>query len=111
MKQESIGRSSKLWATFGLVSLTPQHEIETFLESHSGWTRQGKAISKTYEFGGFGEAMGFVTRVGLMAEKVGHHPDIDIRWNKVTLSIYTHSEGGLTAQDLDFAETADQFIE
>ena len=51
--------------------------------------------------------MGFVTRVALEAEKADHHPDIDIRWNKVTLTLSTHSEGGLTVKDLDLADIAD----
>ncbi len=51
--------------------------------------------------------MGFVTRVALEAEKANHHPDIDIRWNQVTLTLSTHSEGGLTAKDLDLADVAD----
>ena len=53
--------------------------------------------------------MGFVTRVGLDAEKIDHHPDIDIRWNQVTLTLSTHSEGGLTAQDLNLADSTDHF--
>ena len=55
----------------------------------------------------FVEAMGFVTRVALVAEKAFHHPDIDIRWNKVTLRLSTHSEGGLTEKDLELAERVD----
>ena len=89
------------------MSLVPDQEIESFLAAHPGWARDGKPITRTYEFSGFDEAMGFVTRISLLAEKLDHHPDIDIRWNKVTLSIFTHSEGGLTAKDLDFARMAD----
>ena len=89
------------------MSLVSAADIDVFVESHPGWSRQGKAIARTYEFSGFSQAIGFVTQVGMLAEKVDHHPDIDIRWNKVTLSIFTHSEGGLTAQDLDFADRAD----
>jgi 4a-hydroxytetrahydrobiopterin dehydratase len=51
--------------------------------------------------------MGFVTRVALAAEKSDHHPDIDIRWNKVTLTLSTHSEGGVTPKDLDLADGCD----
>jgi 4a-hydroxytetrahydrobiopterin dehydratase len=51
--------------------------------------------------------MGFVTRVALAAEKADHHPDIDIRWNKVTLTLSTHSEGGITTKDLDLADLCD----
>jgi len=67
----------------------------------------GTEITRTYEFADFNESMGFVTRVAIMAEKYDHHPDIDIRWNKVTLTLSTHSEGGLTARDLDLADRCD----
>lgn len=87
-----------------LVSAT---EIEAFLEAHPEWSVAGTEITRTYEFADFNESMGFVTRVAIMAEKYDHHPDIDIRWNKVTLTLSTHSEGGLTARDLDLADRCD----
>ena len=89
------------------MSLVPHHDVEAFLEAHTDWELDGKEISKTFVFSDFNESMGFVTRVGLAAEKADHHPDIDIRWNKVTLTLSTHSEGGLTARDLILATTAD----
>jgi 4a-hydroxytetrahydrobiopterin dehydratase len=58
-------------------------------------------------FSDFSESMGFVNRVAHEAEKANHHPDIEIRWNKVTLTLSTHSEGGLTTRDLDLADIAD----
>jgi len=51
-----------------------------------------------------------VTRVALAAEKADHHPDIDIRWNKVTLTLSTHSEGGVTAKDLNLADFCDGLL-
>jgi 4a-hydroxytetrahydrobiopterin dehydratase len=89
------------------MALIEDHEVEAFLEEHSDWSRSGDSINRTFEFEDFNEAMGFVTRVALEAEKANHHPDIDIRWNKVTLDLSTHSEGGLTAKDLKLADTAD----
>ena len=83
-------------------------EVEVFLEAHGEWSRDGDAITRTYELADFNESMGFVTRVALAAEKADHHPDIDIRWNKVTLTLSTHSEGGLTAKDLDLADLFDR---
>ena len=77
--------------------------IKSFLEDNTMWKRDKDAIKAEFEFDGFNEAMGFVTRVGLAAEKADHHPDIDIRWNKVTLVLSTHSEGGITKKDLDLA--------
>jgi 4a-hydroxytetrahydrobiopterin dehydratase len=89
------------------MSLLPDTEVEAFVEHHPQWSWADAAISRTYEFEDFNESMGFVTRVALEAEKANHHPDIDIRWNKVTLTLSTHSEGGLTAKDLELADVAD----
>lgn len=89
------------------MTLASEQEVEAFLESHPGWERAGQDIRRTYQFNDFNEAMGFVTRVGLLAEKANHHPDIDIRWNQVTLAVHTHSEGGLTMKDLGLADAAD----
>lgn len=89
------------------MSLLPDQEVEAFVAAHPEWSWADKEITRTYEFEDFNESMGFVTRVSMEAEKANHHPDIDIRWNKVTLTLSTHSEGGLTAMDLDLADTAD----
>jgi 4a-hydroxytetrahydrobiopterin dehydratase len=70
----------------------------------NGWERDGEAITKTYTWKDFAESLTFVNQVGGLAEERNHHPDIDIRWNKVKLSLSTHSEGGLTAADFDLAE-------
>lgn len=71
------------------------------------WTIEDDEMRRTFEFADFREAMGFVTSVALAAEKADHHPDIDIRWNKVTLVLSTHSEGTLTDLDADLAKAAD----
>ncbi len=92
------------------MSLVPHHEVGAFLEAHPEWELEGKEITRTYVFKDFSQSMGFVTRVGLEAEKADHHPDIDIRWNKVTLTLSTHSEGGLTARDLILADAADHLL-
>jgi 4a-hydroxytetrahydrobiopterin dehydratase len=89
------------------MSLVPEQEIDAFLKAHPGWSLSGREITRTYAFSDFSESMGFVTRVALAAEKADHHPDIDVRWNKVTLTLSTHSEGGLTAKDLDLAHRCD----
>lgn len=81
----------------------------TFREEHPDWTLDGETISRTYEFTDFNEAMGFVNRVALAAEVADHHPDIDIRWNKVTLALSTHSEGALTSKDTALAAKYDGF--
>lgn len=90
------------------MALLDDSQIDGFLAAHADWTREGNAITKTYRFGDFSGAMGFVTRVALAAEKADHHPDIDIRWNRVTLTLSTHSEGGVTDRDLDLARSCDR---
>lgn len=86
--------------------LTPDQRQE-FLEEHDQWTLEGETITRTFVFSDFNEAMGFVTRVALASEVDDHHPDIDIRWNKVTVALSTHSEGALTSKDLRLAVTFD----
>jgi 4a-hydroxytetrahydrobiopterin dehydratase len=73
-----------------------------------GWSVDDDAIRRTYEFANFVEAMSFVTRVAILSEKANHHPDIDIRWNRVTLVLTTHDEGGLTDKDSDLASAIDR---
>ncbi len=82
--------------------LTEQQRNE-FLASYPGWALDGETISRTFQFKDFSEAMAFVTRVAIAAEKADHHPDIDVRWNKVTLALSTHSAGALTDKDTDLA--------
>ena len=72
------------------------------------WTRQGDAITRTFQFKDFPAAMKFVDAVAAAAEQAWHHPDIDIRWNKVTLVLTTHDAGGLTQKDFDLARQFDQ---
>ena len=71
------------------------------------WERHGDELVKEVRRGDFVGALAYVNRVGELAEAANHHPDIDIRWNTVTLRLSTHSEGGLTAYDLDLAGQID----
>lgn len=82
-------------------------EIKTALAGVHEWKRTGSVISRTFKFKGFVPAMKFVNSVARHAEAAGHHPDIDIRWNKVTLALTTHSEGGLTQKDFQLARKFD----
>ncbi|MFA6469972.1 MAG: 4a-hydroxytetrahydrobiopterin dehydratase [Bacteroidota bacterium] len=68
-----------------------------------GWKRTGNEIRRTVIMKDFVRAMGFVQTVAFLAEKADHHPDIDIRWNKVTLVLTSHGEGGLTEKDISLA--------
>ncbi len=72
------------------------------------WAKKGSVISRTYQFRDFGTAMEFVNAVARLAERASHHPDIDIRWNKVTLALTTHDAGGLTEKDFELAGQFDQ---
>jgi 4a-hydroxytetrahydrobiopterin dehydratase len=91
------------------VTRSSDEERAQFRAGHPQWVMEGEQISRTFGFADFAEAMGFVTRVSLAAQAVDHHPDIDIRWNKVSLVLSTHSEGALTAKDLDLAAAIDSF--
>lgn len=88
----------------------PDTDIQSFTEDNPDWNWSDGEIARTFEFEDFNEAMGFVTRIAMEAEKANHHPDIDIRWNKVTLTLSTHSEGGITDKDLDLATIAEGFV-
>jgi len=71
------------------------------------WRRQGDAIVRNFQFPDFPAAMAFVNQVAALAEAAAHHPDIDIRWNRVTLLLTTHDAGGLTEQDFSLARQID----
>jgi len=72
------------------------------------WTREGDELVKVTKRRGFAGALAFVNAVGALAEAADHHPDIDIRWDTVTLRLSTHSAGGLTEKDLDLAGEIDR---
>lgn len=69
------------------------------MKATPGWALRSRVIHRRFEFAGFMPAIDFVDRVARAAERADHHPDIDIRWNKVTLALSTHSAGGLTEKD------------
>src|SRR5215510_6652652 len=71
------------------------------------WTLEGDAIRRQFTLRSFPDAIAFVCRLAFDAEAADHHPDIDIRYKRVTLTYSTHSEGGLTAKDFDGARAAD----
>ena len=83
-------------------------QIKDALASVPQWRKKAQVITRTYKFKDFPAAIRFVNAVARLAEKAWHHPDIDIRWNKVTLALTTHDEGGLTKKDFALAEKFDQ---
>ena len=83
-------------------------QIKSALTTVPEWKRSGSVIARTFQFKDFVAAMKFVNRIAKLAEEAWHHPDIDIRWNKVTLALTTHSEGGLTKKDFELARKFDR---
>jgi 4a-hydroxytetrahydrobiopterin dehydratase len=86
------------------MALLSETEIRDRLARLPGWERRGNEIRRTWTFADFESSMAFVNRVAALAQAADHHPDIDIRYSKVTLALSTHDAGGLTARDFDLAE-------
>lgn len=82
-------------------------QIQKQLKELPAWRNRGDTIGRTFPFVDFVVAMKFVNLVANLAEAANHHPDIDVRWNKVTLNLSTHSEGGLTKKDFALAAQLD----
>ena len=89
------------------MELLSDSEIESRLADLDGWEREGEAIAKTFELADFVGSVGFVGRLVEPAEELGHHPDLSISWNRVSVSITTHAAGGLTANDFELARRID----
>ncbi len=89
------------------MELLSDSEIESRLSDLEGWEREGDAITKTFELTDFVGSVEFVDRLVSPAEELGHHPDLSISWNRVTVSITTHAAGGLTANDFELARRID----
>ena len=83
-------------------------EIKTALATVPDWKKKGATIARTYPFKDFPAAIKFINTVAELAEQAWHHPDIDIRWNKVTLTLTTHDAGGLTKKDFVLARKFDE---
>jgi len=83
-------------------------QIKSALRQVPEWKKRRREITRTYQFKDFVAAVKFVNRVAKLAESAWHHPDIDIRWNQVTLVLSTHSAGGLTAKDFKLAKQIDR---
>jgi 4a-hydroxytetrahydrobiopterin dehydratase len=90
-----------------VAALSP-HEIQQRAAALPDWKIEHGELVRTFAFKDFLQALAFVHRVGEAAEAAGHHPDIDIRYNRVRLALVTHDAGGLTAKDFELASKADQ---
>jgi 4a-hydroxytetrahydrobiopterin dehydratase len=83
-------------------------DLATALERLPGWTAANNEIGKTFIFGNFVEAIAFVNRVADLAEAAGHHPDLDIRYNRVRIALTTHDDGGVTDKDAALAREIEE---
>ena len=91
-----------------MADLLSDSAIQDAVGRLQGWQRDGNSIHRTYKHPSFRSALAFVQYVGELAEAADHHPDLDIRYSKVTLTLSTHSAGGLTEKDFDLAGQVDQ---
>ncbi len=78
-------------------------EVEQALAGLDGWRREGDTITRDFQFRDFVEAMGFIAQVGLLAERANHHPNLSNVYNRVTIALSTHDEGGITERDVSLA--------
>jgi len=86
-------------------------ELKVVLDEMQGWTSLSSAIHREFTFAGFRSAIAFVDRVADLAESAGHHPDIEIHYNRVYLSLSTHDAGGVTDKDVALAAEIDLVAE
>jgi 4a-hydroxytetrahydrobiopterin dehydratase len=89
------------------MPLLSDEDIEMRLDKLPGWSREADSITRELKFDDFQGSVDFVNRITPPAEEMNHHPDIAISWNKVTLTLSTHSEGGLTQNDFELATRID----
>jgi 4a-hydroxytetrahydrobiopterin dehydratase len=85
------------------MDLLTEPQITAELAANPGWTRDGNSIKAVAERADFRDALLYVGAIAYLAERANHHPDITIAWNRVTLTLSTHSAGGLTANDFALA--------
>jgi 4a-hydroxytetrahydrobiopterin dehydratase len=88
----------------------PDAAIASGLSELLGWARTGDMIGKTFELPSFADAIAFIVRIGFLAEAADHHPDLDIRWRKVSVALTTHDAGGLSQLDLDLAQKIEALL-
>jgi 4a-hydroxytetrahydrobiopterin dehydratase len=89
------------------MAVLSDDEIDRRLGEAEGWERDGDALRKQFQFDDFKGSVDFVNRLTPVAEEMNHHPDLSISWNKVTVSLSTHSQGGITENDFELASRID----
>ena len=103
--------ASHAWKVTDYRLMDPADDFADALTRCPAWELKGKEIGRTFEFGSFPEAIDFVNEVAGIAEDAGHHPDIDIRYLRVSLRLTTHSKGALTGADFEVARRIDNFVD
>jgi 4a-hydroxytetrahydrobiopterin dehydratase len=86
----------------------PNKQIKLKLQAVPKWSKRAQTMLRTFKFDGFLKGIDFVNRIAAKAQKMNHHPDIDIRFNQVTLTLSTHDEGGITEKDFLLAGQCDE---
>lgn len=94
-----------------MAELLSDIAIQRDLGRLNGWTRKGETLTRTFQFKDFLSGIDFVGGIAQAAEAANHHPDIDIRYTKVTCTLSTHSDGGITQKDLDLAAQIDRVLD
>ena len=92
------------------MTLLTEKEISSELTNLDGWEKNGEQIERTFVLRDFIDSIGFVNKIAILSEKADHHPDILIRWNKVSITLSTHSEGGITEKDINLAREIEQAL-
>jgi 4a-hydroxytetrahydrobiopterin dehydratase len=90
------------------MALLSDDEIRERLGGAEGWQRAGDSLRKEFDRGDFKGSVDFVNRITPAAEEMNHHPDLEISWSKVTVSLSTHSQGGITENDFELARKIDE---
>ena len=93
------------------MALLSDEEVQDRLEQlETGWQREGDAIVRQFKFDDFQGSVDFVNRITPPAEEMNHHPDLEISWNKVTVTLSTHSQGGITGSDFELAAQIEDLV-
>jgi 4a-hydroxytetrahydrobiopterin dehydratase len=87
-----------------------RNRIKNELADTGGWRLRGKQITRLFVFEDFADGIRFLNRVARLAENMNHHPDVDIRYNRIKLSLTTHDEGGLTMKDFNLARSINKLV-
>jgi 4a-hydroxytetrahydrobiopterin dehydratase len=105
-RQKRAARAEK--TLLGIMSAMTPKDVGLHLKTVPKWSKRAQRILRTFTFEGFVEGIDFVNRIARKAQRSNHHPDIDIRFDKVTLKLTAHDEGGLTEKDFSLARQCDE---